>query len=114
MHILKVILILKLFLEVLLHHGEGRMRCAAGELLVVYKLSLGLKELVAVLAAILALLWKTKGLGTGRPHHFSVIIFNYHPSRSLMTVWLNKWLVSEREKNLKKNKDALECFIIML
>lgn len=113
MHILKVILILKFFLEVLLHHGESRMRCAAGELLVVYKLSLGLKELVAVLAAILALLWKTKRLGTGRPHHFSVI-FNYYPSRSLMTLWLNKWLVSGREKNLKRNKDALEYFIIML
>lgn len=71
MHILKVILILKLFLEVLLHHGECRVRCAAGELLVVYKLSLGLKELVAVLAAILALLWKTKWLV--RLHQFSVI-----------------------------------------
>lgn len=59
MHIPKVILILKLFLEVLLHHGEGGVGCAAGELLVVYKLSLRLKELVAVLAAILALLWKT-------------------------------------------------------
>lgn len=70
MHVLKVILILKLLLEVLLHHGEGGVRCAAGELLVVYKLSLGLKELVTVLAAILALLWKTKGLGTGRPHQF--------------------------------------------
>lgn len=113
MHILKVILILKLFLEVLLHHGERRMRCAAGELLVVYKLSLGLKELVTVLTAILALLWKTKGLGTGRPYQFSVI-FNYHPTRSSMTVWLNKWLFSEKEKNLKRNKDASECFIIML
>lgn len=71
MHILKVVLILKLFLEVLLHHGERGVRCAAGELLVVYKLSLGLKELVAVLAAILALLWKTKWLV--RLHQFSVI-----------------------------------------
>jgi len=70
MHFPKVILILKLFLEVLLHHGEGGMRRAAGELLVVYKLSLGLKELVAVLAAILALLWKTHGLGTGVFSHF--------------------------------------------
>lgn len=65
MHIPKVILILKLFLEVLLHHGEGGVWCAAGELLVVHQLSLGLKELVAVLAAILALLCKRKGLAEG-------------------------------------------------
>lgn len=72
MHIPKVILILELFLEVLLHHGESGVRCAAGELLVVYKLSLGLKELVAVLAAVLALLWKTNGLGTGSFQSFEL------------------------------------------
>lgn len=106
MHVPKVILILELLLEVLLHHGEGGVRCAAGELLVVYKLSLGLKELVTVLAAILALLWKTKGSGTGRPHQFSVIL-TYPPIRSSLTVWVNKWLFSGKEENLKRNKDSL-------
>lgn len=113
MHVPKVILILKLFLEVLLHHGEGGVRRAAGELLVVYKFSLGLKELVTVLAAILALLWKTDRLVTGRPHQFSVS-FNYHPIRSSVIVWLNKWLFSDKEKNLKRNKNALEHITIML
>lgn len=80
MHIPKVILILKLFLEVLLHHGEGGVGCAAGELLVVYKLSLRFKELVAVLAAILALLWKTNRLGIGNHISFQSFLTTIHDS----------------------------------
>lgn len=87
MHVLKVVLVLELLLEVLLHHGEGRVGCAAGELLVVHQLSLGLKELVTVLAAVLALLCNTQGLGTGTPLQLS-LISNHHPIRSWMVVWL--------------------------
>lgn len=105
MHILKVILVLELLLEVLLHHGEGGVRCAAGELLVVHQLSLGLKELVTVLTAVLALLCNTKGLGTGTSLQFS-LIFNHHPIRSWVMVWLNQLLFSKKEKNLKRKKDS--------
>lgn len=106
MDVLKVILTLKLFLEVLLHHGEGRVRCAAGELLVVYELSLGLKELVTVLTAILPLLCKTKGLGTGRLHQ-GLVVSNEHPISCLMMVWLDKQLFSEkREQPQKKQRCA--------
>lgn len=40
--------------------------------------------------------------------------FNYHSIRSSMTMWLNKWLFSDKEKNLERNKDVLESFIILL
>lgn len=104
MHILKVTLILELLLEVLLHHGEGRVRCAAGELLVVHQLSLGLKELVTVLTAILALLCNTQGVGTGTPLQFS-LISNHHPTRLWVMVWLTNCSSIKEEENLKR-KDS--------
>lgn len=79
MHILKVTLILELLLEVLLHHGEGRVRCAAGELLVVHQLSLGLKELVTVLTAVLALLCNTQGWAQGHRFSFHSFLTNTPP-----------------------------------
>lgn len=110
MHVLKVILVLELLLEVLLHHGEGGVGCAAGELLVVHQLSLGLKELVTVLAAVLALLCNTQGLGTGTPLQLS-LIFNHHPIRGWMMVWLTNCssIKKKREEPQKK-----EGFLRML
>lgn len=106
MHVLKVVLVLELLLEVLLHHGEGGVRGAAGELLVVQQLSLGLEELVTVLAAVLALLCNTQG--GDRDTTSACTHPQSPPHHSWMMVWLTDCssIKKKKEKNLKRKRDS--------
>lgn len=78
MDLSEITLTLQVLLQVLLHHGEGRVRCAAWELLVIGQLSLGFKELVTVLTAVLSFFMDV------RRHGLMWVLFTLHEQQEFL------------------------------